>query len=104
MGGKVKCPDYQEFCGEMMEARCPMDCHGQGYCMKDNTCQCMHGYFGKDCNTCKGCKKESDKFVTDFEIKKEKTPEEEKKDERDRKQREEKKKKKKKKYTALLAL
>jgi len=75
----------------MMEARCPMDCHGQGYCMKDNTCQCMSGYFGKDCNTCKGCKKETDKFVTDFEVGKEKTPEEK---EEERKKREEEEKKK----------
>merc|ERR1712050_321118 len=96
MGGKVKCPDYKEFCGEMMEARCPMDCSGQGYCMKDNTCQCMHGYFGKDCNTCPGCKKETDKFVTDFEVGRTETPEEKKKrEEEERKKKEEEDRKKK---------
>merc|ERR1711874_911167 len=49
----------------IMEERCPMDCYGQGMCMHDNTCQCLHGFTGDDCN--KGLPKEQDPFVTSFD-------------------------------------
>lgn len=65
--GKINCPSEEFFCGKIMASRCPMDCSGHGYCMGNNTCQCITGYSGKDCNTCPTCKKETDKFVTDYE-------------------------------------
>merc|ERR1711874_302371 len=49
----------------IMEERCPMDCYGQGMCMHNNTCQCLHGFTGDDCN--KGLPKEQDPFVTSFD-------------------------------------
>merc|ERR1711874_191101 len=49
----------------IMEERCPMDCYGQGMCMHNNTCQCLHGFTGDDRN--KGLPKEQDPFVTSFD-------------------------------------
>jgi len=70
--GKIKCPSAQHMCKEIMEDRCPMDCSGNGYCMKgsdgNNQCQCIAGYSGSDCNTCTTCKKETNKFVSDYNI------------------------------------
>merc|ERR1719456_1590537 len=48
-----------------MEARCPMDCYGQGMCMADKTCQCLAPFSGEDCND--GLPKEQDPFVTGFD-------------------------------------
>jgi len=73
--GKVDCPAYSEICEELLEERCPFDCYGQGFCMSDNTCQCLSGFTGKDCND--GLEKEIDPFVTEFEKGKEKKPENE---------------------------
>jgi len=52
-----------------------MDCYGNGYCMADNTCQCMGGFTGTDCND--GHKDETDSFVTDYNIDEEEVKEEE---------------------------
>jgi len=78
--GKVNCPVAEEFCGEF-KVKCPYDCHGQGICMADSTCQCLKGFAGKDCNTCAGCKKETDPFVTGSEEKEEEKKDDDKKDE-----------------------
>lgn len=74
-GGKVKigevtvdCPKYTEFCNDFND-RCPYDCHGQGLCMSDKTCQCLDGFSGKDCNTCTNCTPVTDSFILDFENK-----------------------------------
>merc|ERR1712072_139973 len=75
MGGKVDCPAYNEICEELLEERCPFDCYGQGFCMSDNTCQCLSGFTGKDCND--GLEKDIDPFVTEYEKGNEKKPEEE---------------------------
>jgi len=64
--GKVACPDPVKFCG-IIEQRCPFDCSGHGKCLGNGRCQCYTGFSGKDCNTCEGCKKESDPFVTGYE-------------------------------------
>ena len=66
--GKIKCPSAEHMCKEVMDDRCPMDCSGHGYCMKGNQCQCMAGYTGSDCNTCTTCKKETNPFVTGYNI------------------------------------
>jgi len=66
--GELECPSAQEMCQENLPKRCPLDCHGQGVCMNDGTCQCLHGFTGPDCNN--GLPKEQDPFVTDFDIRK----------------------------------
>merc|ERR1712050_116834 len=70
--GKIQCPSAEYMCKEVMADRCPLDCSGNGYCMKgsngNNQCQCMAGYSGSDCNTCTNCKKETNPFVTDYNI------------------------------------
>lgn len=63
--GKVVCPKFEEMCQESLEHRCSMDCSGNGYCMGDRTCQCLHGFLGVDCN--KGGAKDDDEFVTGYE-------------------------------------
>merc|ERR1712062_533345 len=34
--GIVKCPSAQKMCNDIIADRCPMDCSGNGYCMKSN--------------------------------------------------------------------
>merc|ERR1712134_24581 len=48
--GQIECPSFEEMCKKVMPKRCPMDCYGQGFCMADNTCQCLGGFSGADCN------------------------------------------------------
>jgi len=45
-----------------------MDCYGQGYCMANQTCQCLAGFSGADCN--QGLQAEQDPFVSDYDIRK----------------------------------
>merc|ERR1712226_884185 len=73
--GQVECPSAQEMCVENLPKRCPLDCYGQGICMNDGTCQCLHGFSGPDCNN--GLPKEDDPFVTDFDIRKQNDGEDE---------------------------
>jgi len=68
--GKIKCPSYTDMCDEVMDHRCPMDCYSQGLCMADGTCQCLGGFSGDDCNA--GLPKETDPFVSDYDIRKKK--------------------------------
>merc|ERR1712066_1137544 len=71
-----------DICTDFIEKKCPFDCYGQGYCMSDNTCQCLSGFSGKDCN--RGGIKETDPFVTgETNEKDEKEEEEEEKREED---------------------
>merc|ERR1712130_893966 len=86
--GKIKCPSFKEMCNEVMDHRCPMDCYSQGFCMADRTCQCLGGFSGDDCN--KGLPKETDPFVTGFDIRNKKKDDSPKKDEDDRESEEEK--------------
>jgi len=95
--GSVKCPKFNDICVDFKETKCPFDCYGQGYCMSDNTCQCLSGFSGKDCND--GRVKETDPFVTGGNNEKDEKEEEEeekkeedernKKDEEDEKEEEE---------------
>ena len=87
--GQIKCPAYSELCDEIMADRCPMDCSGNGYCMKGNTCQCQAGYTGSDCNTCTNCKKETIPFVTEYNIENKKSPKEDPKEKEEEEKKEE---------------
>lgn len=42
------CPRISDFCTDW-EKRCPMDCSGNGVCLKNNKCFCFPGYTGLDC-------------------------------------------------------
>merc|ERR1711976_694819 len=84
----------------MGDKKCPMDCYGQGYCMANNTCQCLDGFTGADCNA--GRAKDNDPFVNDENDKKEedeekedeeKEKEEEKEDEEEKEKEDEEKEK-----------
>lgn len=44
----IICPDLSDFCSDWAH-RCPMDCHGNGVCMKNNKCFCFEGFSGDDC-------------------------------------------------------
>jgi len=79
--GQIECPSAQEMCKENLAKRCPLDCHGHGVCMNDGKCQCLHGFSGPDCNN--GQPKESDPFVTDFDIRKKNENEGENPDDRE---------------------
>jgi len=68
--GKLKCPNYNDMCEEVLEHRCPMDCYGQGYCMANQTCQCFSGFSGTDCN--EGLPADKNTFVTDYDLRNEK--------------------------------
>merc|ERR1712118_466910 len=48
--GKIQCPSFTEMCDEVLDHRCPLDCYGNGLCMKDKTCQCFATFTGADCN------------------------------------------------------
>lgn len=85
--GTIKCPSFKEMCTEVMDHRCPMDCYSQGFCMSNGTCQCLGAFTGDDCN--KGLPKETDPFVTDFDIRKKNQPEEPKRDDEDEKKEDE---------------
>jgi len=81
--GKIQCPSFKEMCNEVMDHRCPMDCYSQGFCMADGTCQCLGGFSGDDCN--KGLPKETDPFVTGFDIRNKKDDSPKKDDDDDKK-------------------
>merc|ERR1711959_51365 len=75
-----------------------MDYYGNGYCMGNQTCQCLRGFKGEDCNN--GLKDETNKFVTDYKLGNEKKDEEKedkeddgKKEEKEEKEEEEKEEK-----------
>jgi len=70
--GKIECPSFQSMCPEVLDHRCPLDCHGQGLCMANKTCQCFSTFTGEDCND--NLPKEEDPFVTNYDIRK-KSPE-----------------------------
>lgn len=83
--GSIKCPSFNDMCTEVMDKKCPMDCYGQGYCMENNTCQCLDGFTGPDCNF--GREKENDPFVNDEnekEKEKDKENEDDEKEEKDK--------------------
>merc|ERR1711977_724479 len=67
-----------------------MDCYGNGYCMDNQTCQCLRGFTGLDCNN--GLEDEDDKFVTDYRLGNEQDPETDSGDEEKEKEEEEKEK------------
>jgi len=79
--GSIKCPSFNDMCTEVMDKKCPMDCYGQGYCMANNTCQCLDGFTGADCNA--GRAKDNDPFVNDENDKKEEDEEKEKEEEKE---------------------
>jgi len=62
--GEVECPEVEEICENSLEKRCDMDCSGNGYCMADRTCQCIHGFTGSACNN--GNKKNESDFVQGY--------------------------------------
>ena len=42
------CPKAGDFCTDW-SFRCPMDCYGNGLCLKGNRCFCFDGFSGPDC-------------------------------------------------------
>lgn len=44
----LKCPNIEEFC-DKFNRRCPMDCHGNGLCLRNSNCFCFGKLKGTTC-------------------------------------------------------